>query len=99
MLSMKPVRTTIMRIALIAAITLILAAPAAAQQSRAPSGFDFNICYSQCLSRGGSPGSCQPGCSNRAAAVQRAQSGGPRGPNDDPRSPRFYDPEPRRDLH
>ena len=88
-----------MRIALVAAMTFFLAAPAMAQQSRAPGGFSFDACYSQCLLRGGSPASCQPGCANRAAAVQRAQSGGPRGPNDDPRSSRFHDPEPRRDLH
>ena len=71
----------------------------AAAQSRTTSGFSFDTCYGQCLSRGGSPGACQPGCANRAATVQRAQSGGSRGPNDDPRSPRFHDPEPRRDLH
>jgi hypothetical protein len=88
-------RTTIFAVLL----TLVVAAPAMAQQRRAPAGFSFDTCYSQCLSRGGSPGSCQPGCSNRAAAVQLAQSGGPRGPNDDPRSPRYHDPEPRRDLH
>jgi hypothetical protein len=80
-------------------LMLATAPPAAAQRSSAASGFSFDICYSQCLSRGGSPGSCQPGCANRAAAVQRAQSGGPRGANDDPRSPRYHDPEPRRDLH
>ena len=80
-------------------LTLVIAHPAAAQRSRAPAGFSFDTCYSQCLSRGGSPGSCQPGCSNRAAAVQRAQSGGLRGPNDDPRSSRYHDPEPRRDFH
>ena len=88
-----------MRTTIAALLALAVAAPAMAQQRRAPAGFSFDTCYSQCLSRGGSPGSCQPGCSNRAAAVQRAQSGGPRGPNDDPRSPRYYDPEPRRDLH
>jgi hypothetical protein len=76
----------------------VIAHPAAAQ-SRATSGFNFDTCYSQCLSRGGSPGTCQPGCSNRAATVQRGLSGGPRGPNDDSRSPRFHDPEPRRDFH
>ena len=80
-------------------VTLAFAAPASAQQRPAAGGFSFDTCYSQCLSRGGSPGSCQPGCSNRAAAVQRAQSGGSRGPIDDPRSSRFHDPEPRRDLH
>ena len=88
-----------MRIALIATMTLVLAAPATAQQSRAPSGFHFNTCYNQCLSRGGSPGSCQPGCANRAAAVQRAPVRRTAQTKDDPRSPRFYDPEPRRDLH
>ena len=80
-------------------LMLAMAGPAAAQRASAPAGFSFDTCYSQCLQRGGSPGSCQPGCSNRAAAVQRAQSGGPRGPNDDPRSSRFHDPEPRLDLH
>ena len=88
-----------MRIALIAALTFLFVHPAAAQRARPATGFDFNVCYSQCLTRGGSPGSCQSGCAERAAAVQRAQSGGPRGPNDDPRSPRFYDPEPRRGFY
>ena len=83
-----------MRIALVAANDFFLAAPAVAQQSRAPSGFDFNTCYSQCLSRGGSPGSCQPGCADRAAASRASRGRAARG-NDDPRSPRFYDPEPR----
>lgn len=91
-----------MRTTLLAALltfALVHSAAAQSRASRAPSGFSFDICYSQCLSRGGSPGSCQPGCAERAAAVQRAQSGGPRGPNDDPRSPRFYDPEPRRGFY
>ena len=91
-----------MRTTLLAALLTFAVAHSAAAQSRAPrapSGFSFDICYSQCLSRGGSPGSCQPGCAERSAAVQRAQSGGPRGANDDPRSPRFYDPEPRRGFY
>jgi hypothetical protein len=93
--------TTIMRIALVAALTILLIAPAAAQQQRraAPSSFDFNACFSQCLSRGGSPGSCQPGCTDRAAALARIPAGAPRTGKDDPRSPQFYDPEPRRGFY
>lgn len=88
-----------MRIALVAAMTFFLAAPAAAQQSRAPSGFDFNTCFGQCLLRGGSPGSCQPGCADRAAALARIPAGAPRSGKDDPRSPQFYDPEPRKGFY
>ena len=88
-----------MRIALVAAMTFFLAAPAMAQQSRAPAGFDFNTCYSQCLSRGGSPGIVPAGLrrprrGRAARAIRRAARA-----NDDPRSSRFHDPEPRRDLH
>ncbi len=88
-----------MRIALVAAMTFFLTAPAAAQQSRAPSGFDFNTCFGQCLLRGGSPGSCQPGCADRAAALARIPAGAPRSGKDDPRSPQFYDPEPRKGFY
>ena len=86
-------------IIVVAAVLTFAIAGAAAAQQRAPGSFSFDTCYGQCLQRGGSPGSCQPGCSNRAAAVQRAQSGTQRGPNDDPRSARYHDPEPRRDFH
>jgi hypothetical protein len=78
------------------AVLLILAvATSAAAQQRAASGFSFDTCFNQCLSRGGSPGSCQPGCSDRAAALARIPPGAKRDPNDDPRSPRFHDPAPR----
>lgn len=85
-----------MRIVSIAALlTLAAAAPAAAQQPRASSAFSFDRCYSQCLNLGSSPGSCQPGCADRAATLARIPPGAARRPNDDPRSPRFHDPEPR----
>jgi hypothetical protein len=78
-----------------AILMLVTAAPAAAQQSRAASGFSFDTCFNQCLSRGGSPGSCQPGCADRAAALARIPPGAKRSPNDNPRSPHFHDPAPR----
>jgi hypothetical protein len=87
-----------MRIALIAALTLLLALPAAAQRSRAPSGFDFNTCFSQCLTRGGSPGSCQTGCSDRANEIARIPPGARAG-NNDPRSPNYYNPPPRQGFY
>jgi hypothetical protein len=75
--------------------TLCCATPAAAQSSAA-AAFSFDKCYSQCLNLGGSPGSCQPGCADRAATLTRIPAGARRSPNDDPRSPRFHDPEPRK---
>ncbi len=85
-----------MRTVFIAAILMLAFAAPAAAQSRDASGFSFDICYNRCLSLGGSPGSCQPGCSDRANTLARIPPGAKRGPNDDPRSPRFYDPEPRK---
>ena len=84
-----------MRTLFIVAILALITSPAAAQ-SLAPSGFSFDTCYRQCLERGGSPGSCQPGCSDRAATLARIPPGAQRSTSDDPRSPRFHDPEPRR---
>ena len=86
-----------MRNAFIAVFLMLAAvAPVAAQQSRDASGFSFDICYRQCLNLGGSPGSCQPGCADRAATLARIPPGAKRSANDDPRSPRFHDPEPRK---
>ncbi len=69
---------------------------AAAQQPRPATSFNFDICYSRCLQLGGSPGACQPGCSDRAATLARIPLGAKRSPNDDPRSPRYHDAEPRK---
>jgi hypothetical protein len=82
-------------------LMLLLAAPAAAQQRRpaATAGFDFNVCYSQCLSRGGSPGSCQPGCADRAAEIARIPAGAPRTGNNNPSSPNYYNPAPRQGFN
>jgi hypothetical protein len=73
------------------------AAPAAAQPraSSPASAFSFDRCYSQCLNLGGSPSSCQPGCADRAATLLRIPPGTRPTGNNDPRSPRFHDPEPR----
>jgi hypothetical protein len=90
-----------MRHATIAILMLVLAAPAAAQQ-RGPTaapGFDFNICYSQCLTRGGGPSSCQQGCSDRAAELARIPPGAPRTGNNNPRSPNYYNPAPRQGFY
>jgi hypothetical protein len=97
----KSYRTTAMRRATIAMLMLLLAAPAAAQQRRpaATAGFDFNVCYSQCLSRGGSPGSCQPGCADRAAEIARIPAGAPRTGNNNPNSPNYYNPAPRQGFN
>lgn len=89
-----------LRIVPIAALlTFIVATSAAAQQPRGQnlsSYFNFDRCYSQCLNLGGSPGSCQAGCADRAATLARTPVGGSRNPNDNPNSPRFNDAEPRR---
>jgi hypothetical protein len=79
-----------------AALLIAATLPAAAQSQRAASGFSFDTCFNQCLSRGGSPGSCQPGCADRAATLARIPPGAKRSPNDDPRSPHFHDAEPRK---
>jgi len=68
--------------------------PAAAQTRSAPP-FSFDTCYNRCLQLGSSPASCSGGCSNRAATLARIPPGAPRSGNDDPRSPRYHDPEPR----
>lgn len=82
---------------LLAACAFAMAADsAAAQQPRPATGFNFDVCYSRCLQLGGSPGACQPGCSDRAATLARIPPGAKRSPNDDPRSPRYHDAEPRR---
>ena len=83
------------KLCIAAVLTFAAAAPAMAQQSRASNAFSFDICYNQCLKLGGSPGSCSPGCADRAAHLARIPAGAARSPNDDPRSPRFYDPAPR----
>jgi hypothetical protein len=80
---------------LAAVLTFIAAVPTAAQQSRTPNTFNFDVCYNRCLNLGSSPGSCAPGCAERAAQLARIPAGAPRGSNDDPRSPRFYDLPPR----
>ena len=82
-------------IALAALLTLAAAWPAGAQTRPAP-GFNFDICYNRCLQLGGSAAACQPGCSDRAATLARIPSGAKRSPNDDPRSPRYHDAEPRK---
>jgi hypothetical protein len=82
----------------IATLLLILAAsPAFAQQRAAQGGgFSFETCFQRCLSLGGSPSSCQPGCTNRQTTLSQIPAGAKRGPGDDPRSPHYHDPEPRR---
>ena len=89
-----------MRIAFVLAtlVTAATAIPAAAQQ-RSSTGFSFDTCFNQCLTRGGSPGSCQTGCADRAATLSNIPAGARRNPNDDPRSPRFHDPEPRKGFN
>lgn len=89
-----------MRHATLAVLMLLLAAPAAAQQRRpaVATGFDFNVCYNQCLTRGSSPGSCQTGCSDRANELARLPAGARAG-NNDPRSPNFYNPPPRQGFY
>ena len=91
-----------MRTAIVAILTLIFAAPSDAQQRRpaaASGGFDFNVCYSRCLSNGGSPGSCQPGCADRAAEIARIPAGAARTGNNSPSSPNYYNPAPRQGFH
>ena len=90
-----------MRPITIAILMLLLAAPAAAQQRRPTASpvFDFNVCYNQCLTRGGGPGSCQTGCSDRAAEIARIPAGAPRVGNNDPRSPNYYNPAPRQGFY
>ncbi len=82
-------------IPLAAILALAATWPAAAQTRPAP-GFSFDICYSRCLQFGGSPGACQPGCADRAATLARIPAGANRSANDDPRSPRYHDAEPRK---
>lgn len=78
-----------------AALAALYNATPAAAQSSVASAFSFDRCYSRCLNLGGSPSSCQPGCADRAAALLRIPPGTRPTGNNDPRSPRFYDPEPR----
>lgn len=82
-------------IALAALLTLWAAWPSAAQTRPAP-GFSFDICFNRCLQQGNSAASCQPRCTDRGATLARIPPGAPRSPNDDPRSPRYHDPEPGR---
>jgi hypothetical protein len=90
-----------MHILTISLLMLLVAAPAVAQQRRpaAASSFDFNTCYSQCLTRGGSPGSCQTGCADRANEIARIPPGAARAGNNDPRSPNYYNPPPRQGFY
>jgi hypothetical protein len=90
-----------MRTVTIFILTFLLAAPAVAQQRRpaTATGFDFNVCYSRCLTNGGSPGSCQSGCADRAAEIARIPAGAPRTGNNDPRSPNYYNPAPRQGFY
>jgi len=85
-----------MRHSVVALLLLLAASPALAQQRPASSGFSFETCFQRCMSLGGSPSSCQPGCSNRATTLSQIPAGGKRSPSDDPRSPNYHDPEPRR---
>jgi hypothetical protein len=89
-----------MRYAATVILMLLIAAPADAQQRRpaASTGFDFNTCYSQCLSRGSNPSSCQTGCSDRANEIARLPAGARSG-NNDPRSPNYYNPPPRQGFY
>jgi hypothetical protein len=82
--------------ALVVAAYVLLGGTIAGAQQREASGFSFDRCFGKCLSLGSSPASCQFGCSDRAATLARIPPGAKRSPNDDPRSPHFHDPEPRR---
>jgi hypothetical protein len=84
-----------MQAGIMAALMLLGGSVAWAQQ-RDASGFSFDRCFGKCLSLGSSPASCQFGCSDRAATLARLPPGAKRNSNDDPRSPHFHDPEPRR---
>ncbi len=84
-----------MRTYFLAATLICTSLMPVAAQTRAAPAFSFDICYNRCLNLGSSPPSCSNGCSNRAATLARIPAGASRSPGDDPRSPRYHDPEPR----